>query len=159
MRTQKRPSDSPMDTIDANHALDLVKTLNQNRSQIHLTDFTIILNETHQFHCHGSILAVYSRYFQAMLYPQHDSANFEENANRICRINEGFIRPEILGKVLDWVYTGEIEIEWSNDECNENQVQQHGVSGFFFHMTISSLIVIILTNKSNHLDTYADLTK
>ncbi|KAK0052073.1 kelch-like protein 21 [Biomphalaria pfeifferi] len=91
---------------EAHYAHSILKKLNEFRCGALFTDAVLCVGHE-EFPCHKNVLAVSSPYFQAMF-----TSDLKES--RESRINFNEISPRILELVIDYAYSGKIEINTSN---------------------------------------------
>ena len=89
-----------------NYGEDVLSKLNQLRSEESFTD-AVLCVDTVEFPCHRNVMAVSSPYFKAMFTIDLR----ERNTNKID-VNE--VTPVTLRRVIDYAYTGRIEITVDN---------------------------------------------
>ena len=91
---------------DGFYSSNMLKKLNEFRLESLFTDATLCVGQD-EFPCHKNVLAVSSPYFQAMF--TSDLKESREN-----KINFNDIASHILKEVIDYAYSGEIEITSTN---------------------------------------------
>ena len=87
--------------------VELLKRLNMQRGQNYLCDVTLVAKEGKEFKAHRNVLSAASPFFAKLL--QSDMKEKEEGVIRFEEISE-----LILADVLEFVYTGSVEINEGN---------------------------------------------
>lgn len=84
--------------------VEMLRRLNVQREQDYLCDVTIVAKEGNEFRAHRNVLSAASHFFEKVLQTE-----MKEKEERIVRFEE--ISASLLGKVLEFIYTGTVEIE------------------------------------------------
>ena len=100
----------PMSTIEqTSFCVELMKRLNIQRKQGYLCDVTLVTNDNSDFKAHRNVLSAASPFFCKLL-----ESDMKENREGIIRFEE--ISGSILEDVLEFIYTGTVEITQTNAE-------------------------------------------
>nr|XP_039254785.1 kelch-like protein 30 [Styela clava] len=92
-----------------NHAIETLQGLNEFRREFpEYCDFTLIADNKN-YPCHRSVLCYHSEYFRAMV-----RGNFLENGANVTTLGE--VNSDSLSAILDFLYTGRIEINQTSVE-------------------------------------------
>ncbi|XP_061492471.1 kelch-like protein 30 isoform X3 [Rhineura floridana] len=91
------------------HPQSILEGLQALRSNPKLSDVTLIVGG-HEFHCHRSILALCSHYFNAMF-----AGDFVESFSAHVEIKE--VDPVIMESLINFAYTGKVTINQGNVEA------------------------------------------
>ena len=102
MSSPSSPNTNVKDFMNVHHAASLLEATRDMRRRKEFSDVTLKAGDQ-VFPCHRLILAAHSCYFRAMFISQ-----MRETKAEIVEINE--IKPEILEKVVDFMYTGNARI-------------------------------------------------
>ena len=89
--------------------VELMKRLNIQRKQDHLCDVTLVTNDNSDFKAHRNVLSAASPFFCKLL-----ESDMKENREGIIRFEE--ISGSIMEDVLEFIYTGTVEITQTNAE-------------------------------------------
>ena len=89
--------------------VELMKRLNIQRKQGYLCDVTLVTNDNSDFKAHRNVLSAASPFFCKLL-----ESDMKENREGIIRFEE--ISGSILEDVLEFIYTGTVEITQTNAE-------------------------------------------
>ncbi|XP_068676857.1 kelch-like protein 2 [Montipora foliosa] len=92
----------------ASFCVEMLKRLNMQREQDYLCEITLVAKEGKEFKAHRNVLSAASPFFVKLLQTE-----MKEKEEGIVRFEE--ISEPILEKVLEFIYTGEVEID---DEQN-----------------------------------------
>ncbi|XP_015769449.1 PREDICTED: kelch-like protein 2 [Acropora digitifera] len=84
--------------------VEMLRRLNVQREQDYLCDVTVVAKEGNEFRAHRNVLSAASHFFETVLQTE-----MKEKEERIVRFQE--ISASLLGKVLEFIYTGTVEIE------------------------------------------------
>lgn len=84
--------------------VEMLRRLNVQREQDYLCDVTVVAKEGNEFRAHRNVLSAASHFFEKVLQTE-----MKEKEERIVRFEE--ISASLLGKVLEFIYTGTVEIE------------------------------------------------
>ena len=100
----------PMSAIEqTSFCVELMKRLNIQRKQGYLCDVTLVTNDNSDFKAHRNVLSAASPFFCKLL-----ESDMKENREGIIRFEE--ISGSILEDVLEFIYTGTVEITQTNAE-------------------------------------------
>ena len=100
----------PMSAIEqTSFCVELMKRLNIQRKQDYLCDVTLVTNDNSDFKAHRNVLSAASPFFCKLL-----ESDMKENREGIIRFEE--ISGSILEDVLEFIYTGTVEITQTNAE-------------------------------------------
>ncbi|KAH3809199.1 kelch-like protein 24 [Dreissena polymorpha] len=91
---------------EISYGIDLLKNLNEMRIKRLFTDTVLCLGQE-EFPCHKNILSASSPYFQAMF-------TNDLRENRDMRVHFDDISPWTFKRIIDYVYTGKLEISTDN---------------------------------------------
>ena len=97
------------DTEKADYCVELTKRLNMQRKQDHLCDVTLVTNDDKEFKAHRNVLSAASPFFYKLL-----ETDMKENREGIARFEE--ITGSVMEDVLEFVYTGSVEVTQENSE-------------------------------------------
>ena len=97
------------DTDRASYRMELTKRLNMQRKQDHLCDVTLVTNDDKEFKAHRNVLSAASPFFDKLF-----ESDMKENREGIARFEE--ITGSVMEDVLEFVYTGSVEITQENSE-------------------------------------------
>ena len=89
--------------------VELMKRLNIQRKQDYLCDVTLVTNDNSDFKAHRNVLSAASPFFCKLL-----ESDMKENREGIIRFEE--ISGSIMEDVLEFIYTGAVEITQTNAE-------------------------------------------
>ena len=89
--------------------VELMKRLNIQRKQDYLCDVTLVTNDNSDFKAHRNVLSAASPFFCKLL-----ESDMKENREGIIRFEE--ISGSIMEDVLEFIYTGTVEITQTNAE-------------------------------------------
>ncbi|XP_068676387.1 kelch-like protein 2 [Montipora foliosa] len=95
-------------TDQASFCVEMLKRLNMQREHDYLCEITLVAKEGKEFKAHGNVLSAASPFFIKLLQTE-----MKEKEEGIVRFEE--ISEPILEKLLEFIYTGEVEID---DEQN-----------------------------------------
>lgn len=84
--------------------VEMLRRLNVQREQDYLCDVTVVAKEGNEFRAHRNVLSAASQVFEKVLQTE-----MKEKEERTVRFEE--MSALILGKVLEFIYTGAVEIE------------------------------------------------
>ncbi|KAL9956956.1 hypothetical protein ACROYT_G038523 [Oculina patagonica] len=93
----------------ASFLVELTKRLNMQRKHAHLCDITLVTKDAKEFNAHRNVLSAASLYFHKLL-----ESNMKENREGKVRFEE--ISGCIMEDVLEFIYTGDVEITQENSE-------------------------------------------
>lgn len=93
---------------DSNHGSSILAGINTLRSEQIFTDASILAGHE-EFPCHRNILAASSPYFKAMF-----TSRLREDTDATVSFNETEISPWTMKRILDYIYTGHLEITTNN---------------------------------------------
>ena len=100
----------PMSAVEqTSFCVELMKRLNIQRKQDHLCDVTLVTNDNSDFKAHRNVLSAASPFFCKLL-----ESDMKENREGIIRFEE--ISGSIMEDVLEFIYTGTVEITQTNAE-------------------------------------------
>ena len=100
----------PMSAIEqTSFCVELMKRLNIQRKQDYLCDVTLVTNDNSDFKAHRNVLSAASPFFCKLL-----ESDMKENREGIIRFEE--ISGSIMEDVLEFIYTGAVEITQTNAE-------------------------------------------
>ena len=100
----------PMSAIEqTSFCVELMKRLNIQRKQDYLCDVTLVTNDNSNFKAHRNVLSAASPFFCKLL-----ESDMKENREGIIRFEE--ISGSIMEDVLEFIYTGTVEITQTNAE-------------------------------------------
>ena len=100
----------PMSAIEqTSFCVELMKRLNIQRKQDYLCDVTLVTNDNSDFKAHRNVLSAASPFFCKLL-----ESDMKENREGIIRFEE--ISGSIMEDVLEFIYTGTVEITQTNAE-------------------------------------------
>ena len=100
----------PMSAVEqTSFCVELMKRLNIQRKQDHLCDVTLVTNDNSDFKAHKNVLSAASPFFCKLL-----ESDMKENREGIIRFEE--ISGSIMEDVLEFIYTGTVEITQTNAE-------------------------------------------
>ena len=88
----------------ASFCVELMKRLNMQRGQDYLCDITLVAKEGKEFKAHRNVLSAVSPFFVKLF-----QSEMKEKEEGIIRFKE--ISASILGGVLEFIYTGHVEID------------------------------------------------
>ncbi|XP_068727330.1 kelch-like protein 2 [Montipora capricornis] len=88
----------------ASFCVEMLKRLNMQREQDYLCEITLVAKEGKEFKAHKNVLSAASPFFVKLLQTE-----MKEKEEGIVRFEE--ISEPILEKVLEFIYTGEVEID------------------------------------------------
>ena len=98
----------PMSAIEqTSFCVELMKRLNIQRKQDYLCDVTLVTNDNSDFKAHRNVLSAASPFFCKLL-----ESDMKENREGIIRFEE--ISGSIMEDVLEFIYTGTVEITQTN---------------------------------------------
>ena len=97
------------DTDKASYCLELTKRLNMQRKQDHLCDVTLVAHDEKEFKAHRNVLSAASPFFHKLL-----ESDMKENREGVARFEE--ISESVMEDVLEFIYTGSVEITQENSE-------------------------------------------
>ncbi|KAL9950818.1 hypothetical protein ACROYT_G043382 [Oculina patagonica] len=89
--------------------VELTKRLNMQRKQDHLCDVTLVTKDEKEFKAHRNVLSAASPFFHKLL-----QSDMKENREGIARFEE--ILGSVMEDVLEFIYTGSVEITQENSE-------------------------------------------
>ncbi|XP_078353488.1 kelch-like protein 24 [Oculina patagonica] len=89
--------------------VELTKRLNMQRKQDHLCDVTLVTKDDKEFKAHRNVLSAASPFFHKLL-----QSDMKENREGIARFEE--ISGSVMEDVLEFIYTGSVEITQENSE-------------------------------------------
>ena len=89
--------------------VELMKRLNIQRKQDYLCDITLVTNDDREFKAHRNVLSAASPFFCKLL-----ESDMKENREGIIRLEE--ISGTIMEDVLEFIYTGTVEVTQENAE-------------------------------------------
>ena len=89
--------------------VELMKRLNIQRKQDYLCDITLVTNDDREFKAHRNVLSAASPFFCKLL-----QSDMKENREGIIRLEE--ISGTIMEDVLEFIYTGTVEVTQENAE-------------------------------------------
>ena len=93
--------------VDKAYQADFMKGLNKMHQNEQYTDATLQSGDIHIW-CHGIVLEAASDYFKAMF-----RCNLEESMSATVQLT---MQPDMLTNIVDYMYTGEIELTVDNVE-------------------------------------------
>ena len=93
----------------ASFCVELMKRLNIQRKQDCLCDITLVTNDDREFKAHRNVLSAASPFFCRLL-----QSDMKENREGIIRLEE--ISGTIMEDVLEFIYTGTVEVTQENAE-------------------------------------------
>ncbi|KAL9950816.1 hypothetical protein ACROYT_G043379 [Oculina patagonica] len=93
----------------ASFCVELTKRLNMQRKQDHLCDITLVTKDDKEFKAHRNVLSAASPFFHKLL-----QSDMKENREGIARFEE--ISGSVMEDVLEFIYTGSVEITQENSE-------------------------------------------
>ena len=93
----------------ADFCVELLKRLNMQRKQDHLCDITLMTKDDKEFKAHRNVLSAASPFFHKLL-----QSEMKENREGIARFEE--ISEYIMEDVLEFIYTGSVEITQDNSK-------------------------------------------
>ncbi|XP_078353480.1 kelch-like protein 24 [Oculina patagonica] len=96
-------------TEQAAFCVELTKRLNMQRKQDHLCDVTLVTKDEKEFKAHRNVLSAASPFFHKLL-----QSDMKENRDGIVRFEE--ISGSVMEDVLQFIYTGSVEITQENSE-------------------------------------------
>ena len=96
-------------TEQAAVCVELAKRLNMLRKQNHLCDVTLVTKDDKEFKAHRNVLSAASPFFHKLL-----QSDMKENQEGIARFEE--ISGSVMKGVLQFIYTGSVEITQENSE-------------------------------------------
>ena len=100
----------PMSAIEqTSFCVELMKRLNIQRKEDYLCDVTLVTNDNSDFKAHRNVLSAASPFFCKLL-----ESDMKENREGIIRFEE--ISGSIMEDVLEFIYTGTVEITQTNAE-------------------------------------------
>ena len=100
----------PMSAIEqTSFCVELMKRLNIQRKQDYLCDITLVTNDNSDFKAHRNVLSAASPFFCKLL-----ESDMKENREGIIRFEE--ISGSIMEDILEFIYTGTVEITQTNAE-------------------------------------------
>ena len=100
----------PMSAVEqTSFCVELMKRLNIQRKQDYLCDITLVTNDNSDFKAHRNVLSAASPFFCKLL-----ESDMKENREGIIRFEE--ISGSIMEDVLEFIYTGTVEITQTNAE-------------------------------------------
>ena len=100
----------PMSAIEqTSFCVELMKRLNIQRKQGYLCDVTLVTNDNSDFKAHRNVLSAASPFFCKLL-----ESDMKENREGIIRFED--ISGSIMEDVLEFIYTGTVEITQTNAE-------------------------------------------
>ena len=97
------------DTEEASYRMELTKRLNMQRKQDHLCDVTLVTHDEKEFKAHRNVLSAASPFFDKLF-----ESDMKENREGIARFEE--ITGSVMEDVLEFIYTGSVEITQENSE-------------------------------------------
>lgn len=100
------PENDKYTVMDVSYGMGLLKQLNEMRTKKLFTDTVLCLGQE-EFPCHKNILSASSPYFHAMF-------TNDVRENRDNRLNYEDISPWTFKRIIDYVYTGRLEISTDN---------------------------------------------
>ena len=89
--------------------VELMKRLNIQRKQDYLCDITLVTNDDREFKAHRNVISAASPFFCKLL-----QSDMKENREGIIRLEE--ISGTIMEDVLEFIYTGTVEVTQENAE-------------------------------------------
>ena len=93
----------------ASFCVELMKRLNIQRKQDYLCDITLVTNDDREFKAHRNVLSAASPFFCKLL-----QSDMKENREGIIRLEE--ISGSVMEDVLEFIYTGTVEVTQENAE-------------------------------------------
>lgn len=87
--------------------LELMKRLNMQRQQIYFCNITLVAKEGNEFKAHRNVLSAASPFFSKLL-----QSEMKEKEEGVIRFEE--ISKSVLSDVLEFIYTGNVEINEKN---------------------------------------------
>ena len=84
--------------------VEMLRRVNMQREQDYLCDITVVAKEGNEFRAHRNVLSAASQFFVRLLQTE-----MKEREERIIRFEE--MSASILGKVLEFIYTGTVEVD------------------------------------------------
>ena len=97
------------ETGQASFCVELTKRLNMQRKQGHLCDLTLVTKEGKELMAHSNVLSAVRLFFHKLL-----QSDMKESHERIVRLEE--ISGSVMEDVLDFIYTGTVEVTEENAE-------------------------------------------
>ena len=91
----------------SSYCVQLMKRLNIQRQQIHFCNIALVAKEGREFKAHRNVLSVASPFFSKLL-----QSEMKEREEGVIRFEE--ISKSILSDVLEFIYTGSVEINEKN---------------------------------------------
>ena len=95
------------ETEQSSYCVQLMKRLNIQRQQIHFCNITLVAKEGRKFKAHRNVLSAASPFFSKLL-----QSEMKEREEGVIRFEE--ISKSILSDVLEFIYTGSVEINEKN---------------------------------------------
>ena len=91
----------------SSYCVQLMKRLNMQRQQIHFCNITLVAKEGKEFKAHRNVLSAASPFFSKLL-----QSEMKEKEEGVIRLKE--VSKLILSDVLEFIYTGRVEINGEN---------------------------------------------
>ena len=91
----------------SSYCVQLMKRLNMQRQQMHFCNITLVAKEGKEFKAHRNVLSAASPFFSKLL-----QSEMKEKEEGVIRLKE--ISKLILSDVLEFIYTGRVEINGEN---------------------------------------------
>ena len=88
--------------------VELMKRLNMQRQQTYFCNITLVAKEGNEFKAHRNVLSAASPFFSKLL-----QSEMKEKGEGVIRFEE--ISKSVLSNVLEFIYTGNVEINEKND--------------------------------------------
>ena len=96
-------------TDKASYCIELTRRQNMQRKEDRLCDVTLVTNDDKEFKAHKNVLSAASPFFDKLL-----ESDMKENREGIARFEE--ITGSVMEDVLEFVYTGSVEVTQENSE-------------------------------------------
>ena len=93
--------------------VELMKRLNMQRQQSYFCNITLVAKEGNEFKAHRNVLSAASPFFSKLL-----QSEMKEEEEGVIRFEE--ISKSILSDVLEFIYTGSVEVDEKNQEYPTN---------------------------------------
>ena len=124
--------------------VELAKRLNMLRSQDHLCDVTLVTKDDKEFKAHRNVLSAASPFFFRLL-----QSDMKENREGIVQFKE--ISGAVMEDVLEFIYTGSVEITQENSEDLIAAANYFLIPGL---KTVSGRFLERQMSKSNCISTF-----
>ena len=131
-------------TEEVAFCVELAKRLNMLRKQDHLCDITLVTKDDTEFKAHRNVLSAASPFFHKLFH-----SDMKENQEGIARFEE--ISGSVMEDVLQFIYTGSVEVTQENSEDLIATANYHLIPGL---KTVSGRFLEGQMSNSNCISTF-----